>query len=132
MTEDMRATGGNRYHLNITQIVASGTDRDVINYTALNWPSTFAAHCDKQAKEHLAYATKSTSPTAARIASSCGRRCEQIAKAVRHGSPLDLDDMRIRVEAFNLACNVMGLGRTHRNAIVNRMAVAHVQQGAAL
>lgn len=108
-------------------IITSGTGRDLVRFAATHIPATFATHCERQAKEHLGYATKSTSPTAARIASGCGRRCEQIAKAIRNQAPLDLDDLRVYVEAFNLAVLALGISRTHRNAITNREAVAHIQ-----
>jgi hypothetical protein len=111
----------------LAAIITSGTGRDLIRFAAAHIPATFAAHCERQAKEHLAYATRSTSPTAARIASSCGRRCEQIAKAIRNQAPLDLDDMRVYVEAFNLSVLALGISRTHRNTITNREAVAHIQ-----
>lgn len=126
MAEDMSASGGNRYHMNITQIATAGTSRDLIEYVRLNWPQTFCHVIQAAAHEHLSYATRTMNAHAARIAGDCGRRCEQIARAVENGAPLDLDDIRIRVEAFNLAAKTMGLSRTHRNAIVNREAVAHI------
>lgn len=110
-----------------TEMAKSATTRDVINFAIQFAPRAFIQALHVAARDHLAYATKSTSPTAARIASSCGRRCEQIAKAVAYGSRLDLDDIRIRVEAFNLAAKALDLTRTERNAIVNREAVAHIQ-----
>lgn len=108
-------------------IIISGSTRDLIRFAATHIPSTFAAHCERMAQEHLSYATRSTNQHSARIAGDCGRRCEQLAKAIRNGVPMDLDDMRTYVEAFNLAVKALGISRTHRQAITNREAVAHIQ-----
>lgn len=111
----------------LESIITSGTTRDLVRFAATHIPNTYAAHCERMAKEHLGYATRSTNAHSARIAGDCGRRCEQLAKAIRNGVPMDLDDMRTYVEAFNLAVKALGISRTHRQAITNREAVATIQ-----
>ena len=114
------------------QLSAHASTRDVIRFAIEFAPREFATLLHAAARTHLEYATRTPNRTAARIAGDCGRRCELIARNVELGTPLDLDDIRIRVEAFNLAAKALQLTTHERQAIVNRDAVAHIQTGAAL
>lgn len=111
---------------NLDEVIRNGSTRDVVLAAIREVPRTFTLAAHTAAKDHLSYATRTTNAHAAHIAGDCGRRCELIARNVELGTPLDLDDIRIRVEAFNLAAMALGLSRTERNAIVNREAVAHI------
>lgn len=116
-----------QFHLALQDLPSKATTRDVIEFARRFTPARFRAELLRAAALHLVYASKTFNAHSARIAGDCGRRCEQIEKAIASGAPLDLDDIRIRVEAFNIAAKSLDMTRSARNAIVNREAVAEIQ-----
>lgn len=100
--------------------LSTATMGDVITLARRNHLSRFDTALRGMAETHLSYAAKTSHPTASRIATECGSRCRAFASELAHGRPFVTDDLAGRVELFGIACKVLDIPATYRQAIAAR------------